>query len=106
MVFALYILLIVSFLIGGLSLKYRLIDVVGLIVVGLFLYFTPLAFYGLEYEFDARPRGGPGADAIARTFAILNYFGEPIRILVLSQPLAYWGGKMCFEIRKTLRELR
>ena len=107
-VLCLYILLLVSFSLGGLSHKFRWLNVLVILAIILTLVLLPLFFYNLDYEFSDNPGGVFYMEekAVFRTLAILNHFGEPIRILTLSQPLAYLTGKMYFEIRKTLREFR
>lgn len=109
MVIFLYILLLVNFFIGGLSNKFKYVGIcTGLFVLAFFI-FMPLYHYHLPYEYSGYYEiNGPQLHyesvAFGRTLAILKHFGEPIRTLVIIQPLAYFTGKMCFEIHKTIKE--
>jgi len=80
-------------------------DVFGFLVLILFFLLMPLAFYNLDYVYTGSPNSPTYLVelAIGRTFAILKHFGEPIRTLVIIQPLAYLTGKMCFEIHKAIK---
>jgi len=104
-VFILYILLIIAFLLGGLSHKFKYMDVFGFLAVVLFFLFMPLVFYHSGYEYSGSPSGVAYLSEmlVGRTFAILKHFGEPIRTLVIILPLAYLLGKMCFEIHKSIK---
>ena len=90
------------FLLGGYSHKFRYIDIFGLIAIMLFFYAMPIAFYNLDYEMPDRLMS-LDEKLFVRPFAILKHLGEPVRTLVIIQPLAYFTGKMCFEIYKTLK---
>ena len=105
MVFILYTLLVLAFLLGGLSHKFRYMDILGVLGCILFFIFMPLVFYHSGYDYTGNPSGIAyfSEMVVGRTFAILNHFGEPIRTLVIIQPMAYLAGKMCFEIYKTLK---
>jgi len=87
------------------SHKFKYMDVFGFLAVVLFFLFMPICFYNLEYAYFGSPSDLIYLEelAIGRTFAILKHFGEPIKTLVIIQPLVYLTGKMCFEIHKTLK---
>lgn len=104
MVISLYILLLISFLLGGLSHKVVYADIFAVLSVLLFFIFMPLVFYHSAYEYHGSPGGVAYLSEMlfGRTLAILKHFGEPIRTLFLIQPIAYFTGKMCFEIHRTI----
>lgn len=104
-VILLYILLVVSFLLGGLSHKVVYADIFSVLSILLFFIFMPLVFYHSAYEYNGTASGVAYLSEmlVGRTLAILKHFGEPIRTLVLIQPLSYLLGKMCFEVRKTIQ---
>lgn len=105
MVFVLYILLALVFLLGGLSHKFKYMDIFVFLAMVLFFLLMPLAFYNLNYIYNGTPSSPTYLEelVIGRTFAILKHFGDPVRTLVIIQPLAYMTGKMCFEIHKILK---
>lgn len=96
-----------SFFAGGLSNKSKYVGICACLLVLAFFLFMPLYHYHLPYEYSGNyeitgPQLHYESVAFGRTLAILKHFGEPIRTLVLSQPLAYFAGKMCFEVHKTI----
>lgn len=103
----LYILLLASFFTGGLSNKFKYVGICACLFVLAFFLFMPLYHYHLPYEYSgyyeiSGPHWNIESVAFGRTLAILKHFGEPIRTLVLIQPIAYFTGKMCFEVYKTI----